>query len=285
MVYKTHLTSKIDSRLRNNGEINNFEIFLTKNFTFKDVESRRYYMRFEDVDIPLSYYNVNSNFNVLRVIETDGVTSPVVVVTLDVGNYTAAEIEQAVQLALNNGTNFTNVYTVTYDPTNNKFDFKVVFGTGTASTIDTIANGSTLNEIMGVGTADTAFITTNDNTLSFVNNTNVTAPFSVKLDPIQYIHIIIRNLTSNNSYIGGKPVKIGAFIPTSSSDRNGRLYYENNKRTNVQLNSKHTLNHLEVELRDNYDNLLDLNGHDYNFNLIIEELVDFKKSETVHNLN
>ena len=285
MVYKTHISSKIDSRLRHNGEINNFEIYLDKNFTFKDVESRRYYMRFEDVDVPISYYNINSNFNVIRVIETDGVTPLNNIVTLDVGNYTASEIEQQIQAGLNANTNYTNVYTVDYDVTNDKYDFKVVFGTGTASTIDTIANLSTLNEIMGVGKTDTDFLSGEDNTLSFVNNTFVTAPFAAKLDPIQYLHIIIRNLTSNNSYIGGKVTKIGAFIPTSLADRNGRIFYENNKRTNIQLNSKHTLNHLEVELRDNYGNFLDLNGHDYNFQLVIEELVDFKKSEDIHNQN
>lgn len=297
MVYKTHVHTKIDSRLANEyvpqdgtGVQNSarFETFLQRAFTLKEAESRRYYMRLEDVDIPLTYYNVNSNFNVFKVTETDGVTPVTLTITLEEANYTASEIAAELGSALtaaSSSTGYTTTYTIQYDEPRNRFEIRATFTAATGSFVETITNGSTLNEIAGVGKADTANITGFDNTLTLVNGTFVEAPFSVKLDIIQYLQIVIKNLSSNNGYLGGKIIHLGAFVPTSLASRGERIYYENAKTTNVQLNSKDTIHHLEVELLDNYGNFVDLNGRDYNFNLVLEELVDTKTADSVHNLN
>lgn len=277
MAYKTHYKSKFDSRIRDFGTPENFQVQLADDITFSNKPSRRYYMRLEDISFPLTFYNISSNFNTLKVIETDGITPHTLTITLTPGNYTIQEIVSEIETALDLATQDANDYTITYNVKTNKVTFKYDGGSSTSVTIDTIANGSTLNYVLGVGVPVTPLITDLDTTLVLASGVPQVAPNSVKVNTIDYINIIT-NITSHNGYLHGQRTNIGVFL-TPKGDRNEVIRFNNDSGPRVELNSKHTLNSIRFRLEDNFGNDIDLNGHNYHFNLHIEELVNEKNTD------
>ena len=276
-MYKTHIKAKIDSRLRSSGTPENFVTFLNDHFTFSPKRSRRYYMRLQDISLPLTFYNINSSFNTFQVIETDGITPHTITITLSEGNYTISEIITELETQLDANTQDANDYTLTYDTKTNKVTFNYVAGSSTSVTIDTIANGSTLNYVLGVGVPVTQTITNLDTTLVLTSTVDSEGPNVVNLNTIDYVYIQT-NLTSHNAYLEGDRTNIGAFVPPIGQ-RNDVIFFENDNGARIELNSKNPLNNLRFTLTDSFRNLIDLNGQNYHFNLVIEELLDDKVTD------
>ena len=70
--YENHVSIEINSRRRTRGSIEEFTTHLGHQITFSQKQSKSYFMRLENIQIPKSYYDIDSNFNVFRVIETGG---------------------------------------------------------------------------------------------------------------------------------------------------------------------------------------------------------------------
>ena len=60
---KTHAILEVDSRLRDGGSIGEFGVIFQTPIDLN--RNRQYFMRVENVRIPTSFYNMNSNNNVL----------------------------------------------------------------------------------------------------------------------------------------------------------------------------------------------------------------------------
>lgn len=285
MVYRTHIKAKVDSRLRSRGVPENFYVSIGDSFTFSAKRSRRYYMRLQDIALPLTFYNISANYNTFKVVETDGITPHTLTITIEPGNYTITELLTQLEAALDAASiasGDSNNYTLTYDITSNKVSFEFAVGAGgsTSVEIQTIASGSTLNYVLGVGVPNTDNITNLDNTLTLLPSTEQEAPNVIKLNTVDYVYITT-NMTSHNAYLDGDRANIGAFIPPIGQ-RNEVLFYENDNGARIELHSKHPINQIQFRLLDSFGNQLDLNGQNYHFNLVIEELIDEQRTGDLH---
>lgn len=272
MIFKPHVSIGLDSRLRTKGSIESFTSYLSHQIKFSQKPSRIYFMRLENVQMPKSYYDVNSNFNTFQVIETSGGT---VTITIDEGNYTITELLTELEAALDANTTDGNNYTLSYDDVSNKVTISAVFGTSTVVTIDTIANGSTLNQLLGFGKADTDKITGGDTTTVLADSTDKVAPNCVNLRT-QPAVIIETDVTSENYYNQSEQLHIGCRVPMIV-DRNEFQFFSNDNGHLTRMNSKAPLSQLSFQLKDVYGNIMDLCNVDWQCEVVIYELVDTTK--------
>ena len=110
---------------------------------FKKREECEYYIRAENVKVPKSFYQVNSNYNTFIVEEFDGVTTAEVTVTLDEGNYNVSGGTVTIDVA--DGVSFN------LSSTANIWDLEIINNTGSGNmtveldTTLTVSQDFTLN--------------------------------------------------------------------------------------------------------------------------------------------
>ncbi len=280
--YKPHISLELQSRTRTRGTIEDYAVSLSHQIKFSQKPSKTYWLRLENIQIPKSYYDLDSNFNTFQVIETDGVTPHTLTITVDVGNYTITELLTELESALDTASassGDTNTYTLTYDDITNKVGFTWTVGAGssTSVTIDSIANGSTMNQVLGVGKEDTDTITGQDNTLSLPTSAvEVTAPNCVDLHTKSFI-VIETDLSSNNYYTPDAQVHLGVRVPMLV-DRNEVQYFGNHDGHLSLMNSKAPLSSMEIKLKDEFGNAIDLCEVDWSCEVNIYELTELHKS-------
>lgn len=274
---KSHTINGLGSRVRNaNGTSSKFRINLKTPIVLNQASHlKQYYMRFENINIPLSYYNIDSNWNTFKVIETDGVTPHTITIVVDEGNYTISELIAELETQLDANTQDSNNYTLTYDIVRNKITFLYNAGTSTSVTVDSIANGSTLNYALGFGIPDTDLITNLDSTQVFVDGVEQETTYIVNVDIKNHIYMKT-NVTSKNYHRDGRKANIGVKIDMNV-DRNQNKVFENHEGACVRLNNSHTINHIEIDIVDEFDNNVKLNGADWTFDFNIYELTIEKK--------
>ena len=283
---KDHICLELNSRKRTRGTIEDFVVALSHQITFNQSPNKSYYLRLENIQIPHSFYQVNSNNNTFQVIETDGVTPHTLTITIDAGNYTISELLTELEAALDTASaasGDTNSYTLTYDDITNKITLKYDGGTSTSVTVDTIANNSTMNVILGLGKADTDNITGGDTTLVLADGVESVAPNSVDLHYYSYI-IVETSLSSNNYYDENGQIHIGCRVPIIV-DRNIVNYFGNQDGHMTKLNNKGPLSVLEMKLKDEFGNLIDLNEVDWSVELCIYELTKPMITDPAKNRN
>ena len=273
MSIKPHISLDINSRRRTRGTIESFTTFLSHQIKFSQNPSKIYLMRLENIQIPKSYYDIDSNFNTFEVIETDGVTPHTITITIDEGNYTITELLTELESALDTASassGDTNTYTLTYDDVTNKVTFRYDGGTSTSVTIQTIATASTLNSLLGIGKADTTTITGQDVTLALADGVDSVAPNCVNLRTNPFI-VIETDITSENYYNEDGQIHIGARVPMLV-DRNEFQYYENDGGHLTRLNNKGPISQIGFTLKDQYGNVKDLCSVDWTCEVVIYEL-------------
>lgn len=271
--YKTHVSLEINSRKRSKGTIEDFVTRLSHQIKFSQKDNKSYYMRLENILIPNSYYDVNATNNVFRVIETAGTFN----VTIAPGNYTISELLTELETGLDTGSaasGDTNTYTLVYDDITNKVD--ITFVAGGTSTIDTIANGSTLSFLLGFSKQDTATITGGDTTNVLVAGVATTAPNCVDLHTISYI-LVESSLTSQNYYDEDGQIHIGVRVPMMA-DRNEIQFFANHNGHLTRINNKGPLSEIGFTLKDEFDNILDLCEVDWSCEVNFYELTKVENS-------
>lgn len=275
MSYKPHISLELNSKKRTRGSIEDFTVLLGHQITFSQKPSKSYFMRLENIQIPYSFYQVNSNNNVFKLTETDGVTPHNISITIDEGNYTITELLTELEAGLDAATQDANNYTLTYDDITNKITIRYDGGTSTSITIDTIANGSTLNELLGLGKPDTNTITGDDNSLVLADGVDSVAPNSVDLHYISYI-IVETSITSNNHYDEDGQLHIGARVPITQ-DRNVINFFQNHEGHLTRLNNKGVMSEIRMILKDENGNTINLNKVDWSCEVCIYELSEIHK--------
>lgn len=283
--FKEHISLEINSRRRTKGSIENFTTYLDHQITFSQKPSKSYWLRLENVQIPFSFYQL-TNFNVFQVIEEDaGMNLHTLTITVDPGNYTITELLTELESALDTASaasGDTNTYTLAYDDITNKvtFSFTAGAGSGTIVTIDTIANGSTMNGVLGIGKADTTNITGGDTTLVLAVGVESVAPNCVDLHTVSYV-IVETDITSQNYYNEDRQLHLGARVPINV-DRNEVQYFANFDGHLSKMNNKGPLSSISFILKDEFGNVLDLCEVDWSCEVVISELTELHKSSIGH---
>lgn len=266
---KEHIAILLNSRDRQKGTIEEPTWYLDSAIHFSNDPRKSYRMRFEDIQMPKSYYELNSNYNTFVVIEQGGGT---LTITLDQGNYTINELIAELESELDANTTNSNDYTITYDPIQNTIS---IFFTGTSTqiTIDTIANGSTMNQVLGLGSPDTQYITGNDNQIVIPAGAgNVFEGSAIDLNTISYV-LIESSITSNNYYDHETQRNIGVQVPMNN-DRNSVRLYENHEGHKTKMANLHSLRTISLRLLDEEDRVIDLNGVNWSCKICIYELTE-----------
>ncbi len=270
--FKEHISLEIASKRRTNGTIEDFTTFLTHQIKFSQKPSKSYWMRLENTLIPKTYYDINANNNVFRVIDGGGGYN----VVISPGNYTITELLTELESGLDSGSSESNTFTLTYDDITNKVGITFANVGSGAVTVDTIANGSTLSTLLGFGKADTSTITGGDSTLVLVEDAESTAPNCVDLLSVDLI-IIATSITSENYYNEAGQVHIGVRVPMLV-DRNEVQYYANDSGHLSKMNSKAPLSQIEFTLTDQDGNAIDLCEVDWATEVVIYELTESHKA-------
>ena len=249
---KTHAILEIDSRERTKGTIDNFEIIL-KNPIYLN-RDRQYFCRIENVRLPTSFYNIDSNYNTLQIREDPSGTPATFSVSVSVGNYTINELLTELNTLLDAGTQKSNNYTLSVDDITGK----VTISTDTTD-FEIIGSNSTLSLPLGF----------NVNTNYTSTTRSLTSPNHVLLSTKRYLKIN-SDLTSNNHYSRDKIEPIGVVVPITES-RSTIQYYQNTMGYKTKMENLHHIKHFSFVVRDGNNNPVDFNGIDWNAEFVIYE--------------
>lgn len=284
--YEDYVSIEINSADRDKGDIENFTYFLDHQIKFNKSPAKSYFTRLEDILLPKTFYDIDSTNNVFIVLEEDGTataTYNTLSVTIPEGSYTITELLTQLESDLDTNTTNSNAYTLSYDDITNKVTFEFTAGGGTPSSdviIDTIANGSTLNDPLGFSIVVLSGQTINEDSttdvaITFVSGTPQEAPYRVDLDTKSYIRIET-NITSDSFFTKNNQTHLGALVPINV-DRNEKQYYSNHDGRMSRMNNKGAFNLLTFRLLDENNNQLDMNGANYSFNFNIYQMTEIHK--------
>lgn len=269
MINKVHAIISVDSRGRNEGlstSTSDFLYQLTQPINFhKRSENKQYFIRIENVKLPVSFYNVNSNYNVFNF--TYSGTAEII--TIDPGNYTIDELISELETQMNGAVSGTP-FTITYNDISQKVSI------ANAGTDATLLNGNGW-QLIGFETTQTitGSATTTGTNVAYTNTTS-----SLKL--------IISNLVSNNVYsntitTGHKQTNlqnVSLTIPVKEI-RNEFVFIDNHNGPMIKLPNLSSIKNLNIRLVDLYNNSVDMNGLFISFDIVIYE---YNKSPLFTNL-
>lgn len=200
------------------------------------------YLSLQNAVIPYSFYSINDNNNVL-IIHSNSNTYTI---TVPAGNYNIQQMINALQSGLG------GLFTITYNSITNKI-------TITNTTYEfTVKKEGTLNNALG-------FMEDVDTVSS---SRTLTGHHCVNLNQIRAINIDIDMPTYNINVAQPLNQNILATIPVVVQPF-GMIYYnnENNFRVNMFCCK---MNMIRVKLLDNQNNLINLNGTNYQMTLQID---------------
>ncbi len=242
--FKPHVAYEINSKDRDSGSIEDFNKTI-HHLTFSQNPDKQYYIRCEDVLLPHSFYNINASNNKLLIAEENGVGGFDSALDIGVshGNYTISELVTEIESQLDAETGRSNAYTLTYNDITNKILFTFTGATSVSVRVDSVANGSTLNEIVGF----TAFEDTTTQTTILVSNV-VENIFPVDLDIESYINIRT-DLNLDNYYQGNDKINVLCRVPINV-DRFEKQYFENTNGILHKISSKAPINSIRLYLED-----------------------------------
>ena len=251
---KTHAIVEIDSSDRTKGSISDFEIIL-KHPIYLNRE-RQYFVRIENIRLPTSFYNIDSNYNTLQITEDPSGSPLTFSVTVDEGNYTINELLAELKTLLDAGTLKSNTYTFTVDDISGKI------GISTDTTqFKIIGANSLLNQPLG-------FEPNTDYTSTGVTRSLI-SPNHILMSTKRYIKIN-SDMTSNNHYSRDFIEPIGVVVPITES-RSTIQFFSNDNGYKVKMENKHSIKHLSFNIRDGNNNKVDFNGINWNAEMVIYE--------------
>lgn len=263
-IYKTHAVITVNSRDRDQGSIENFRVELKKSIILRsDV---RYFVRPENIKLPIAFHQINSNFNTFTWSETDGVTPLQLDISMVSGSYTITELVAQLEIdmeaeSLANGYN--NAYDITWDDRENtvNISFPTTSAAGTSMTI-TANNGGGVVNSLNVSLGYLA-----DGTETIAITSNLDAPKGASVQRIRYINIHTKSLPITNFYNKIGKQNIIAQVPITKT-RWEFEFYKNDQGYMVQINSDN-INEIFSTLRDEENNIIDMRGEHYSYNLVI----------------
>lgn len=258
MFPKTHAIINLESSGRNpNTSISptNFIYQLTQPINFHNRSKRKqYFIRPENIRIPISFYNINSNFNVFNwVTSTTGSVS----FTLTQGNYTIDEIIAEIQVQMN--ALDLNTYTITYDDKTQKVNIQ---SDGVENITSISGNGW---QVIGFELTQTITGATNEDGNN-VAYTNTAKHFRLVLD-----NIVSGNYYANDENQRTQIQRVGINIPITEI-RNEIQFYTNHEGPMIKLSDISSIREFNVRLVDANNNTVDLNGVPWGCDIVVYEI-------------
>ena len=262
-MYRVHAVIIVEDEGRNEGTSisrTNFKYQLTQPVNFyKRGEKYQYFARIENVRLPISFYNINSNYN------TFGYTASTTgVVTFDMtsGNYTIDEAIAELQVQMNLLDN--NTYTITYDEITQKVN---IASTGTENIATLVGDGW---RTMGFNLTET-----------ITGVSNVTGTNVAYTNTARHLKLLVNNITSNNVYanehLNSNGLKntnlqrVSLVIPITQT-RNEFQFYDNHDGYYIKLPNMGNIHELDVRLVDVFNNDVDLNGVPWGMEVVIYKM-------------
>ncbi len=249
---KTHCIIEIDSADRTKGEINDFEIVL-KHPVYLN-RDRQYFVRFENIRLPTSFYNIDKNYNTLKITEDPSGSPTTWSITIDEGNYTINELLVELTGKLDDASNGLNEYTLTISDKTGK----VTISTNTTE-FKIVGSDSSLNHPLGFE-ANTDYTST---------STSLTSPNHIVMNTKRYIKIN-SDIASNNHYSRDLIENIGCVVPITEA-RSTIQYYDNSTGYKSKMDNRHNIKHIGLYVRDSNNKKVDFNGVNWNCELVIYE--------------
>ncbi len=262
---KLHAVIIVDSDGRNDNSTSptDFNFQMTQPITFyKRSKDKQYFVRLENVRIPVSFYNINADFDRY---DWDSNGSPATGFTITHGNYTIDELIAEVQTQMNADATDSNVYTITYDEITQKVNI---------ASDDALGD---VDELTGDGWQTLGF----DLTETITGASNVDGTNVAYTNTAQHLKILVGGVMSGNVYAnelsateGVKKTniqRVGLNIPVTET-RNEFLFYENHDGYKVKMPNIPSLNQFNVLLMDARNNVVNLNGVPWSFDLVFYEL-------------
>ncbi len=249
--------------VENNGRNDNTSVSPTEfifqltqpiNF-YKRGRNKQYFARIENIRIPISFYNINSNFDTFG---WTGSATGVVTFNITNGNYTIDELIAEVQVQMN--LLDTNTYTITYDEITQKVNI--------AS--DGVEDLSTL---VGDGWQTLGF----DLSETITGASNVTGVDIAYTNTTRHLRLLVDNMNSNNVYSNDETTKqtnvqkIGIVIPITET-RNEFQFFMNHDGYQIKMPNIPTINELRVKLVDANNNVVDLQNVPFGFDVVFTEV-------------
>lgn len=256
MSFKTHVALEVDSNKRTTGSIGSFNYHINRPITFN--RRRQYFVRLEDIKLPITYYNINSTNNTFIIEEDNGVSQVDLSVSVPSGNYQPSELLTELQTLLNANTNQVNTYTLNKSDITGKVSI-VFTGGSTQITVKALSYGSTLNTILGFDNTDR---TTADSVILY-------SPNHVIFSPVRFLRIET-DITSSNYYTKDSNKRIGAMVPITELRGNIQLY-DNHDGPLYQFSNTHNITNIDFKVVDQDNNVIDFNGVDWSCLLVIYE--------------
>jgi hypothetical protein len=194
------------------------------------------------VQIPYTWYTFNANMNTLNFTVNGG---PVVTATLPVGNYDQFTLPTALQTAMA-AVSGGPTYFITISQTSGKMTITQNAG------VFVIQGNSPINPLIGFSTSNTA------------SGITQISPNLINLGGTAYIDVYSTELTKHNSrFLDSASSGSSRFlrIPVSDYVFGSTVIYKPLFRNyNMKPESG---NHIDIQLRDMYNNVVDLNGRNF----------------------
>ena len=263
MIGKTHVILDIKSDLRTSGTNNKPSFHFYKNVDFKLANVKEYYMKIHNIQLPVSFYQINSNYNTLKITErnTGDTVTDDITITITPGNYTITELTSEIETQLNTLTEQSNTYSVSQDDKTGKINISYTGGSANVD-IDSYVNGSTINPIIGAGeyngTTGTSDITPAGKDLTNHYNLNFISYVSLESNIVSHNHLDINSIRN-----------VGVRIPITEA-RGDVVNFNNNDGYVVRI-KKNSISEITFKIIDPYKNEVDLNGTPFACQLVFYE--------------
>ena len=259
---KTHIIMDLKSDIRSKGDSNKFTTIPNRKLEFFKINTKKYAVRLENIIIPTSFYQIDSNYNTFRVEEDTGVTQNIITFTIPEGNYTAAEIIAELESKLDTNTAQANDYVVAFDEKTGKITISYSGGASTTITVQSQTT-STLNPYIGFGEVGSS-------TTTALAPAGTEAPFGVNLNLRDYLNIDTSVESHNHMDLFGT-LNVGVRVPVSQ-ERGDKVYFLNDNGYKIRYQSSNKISSIQCRVVDAYDNEIDFQGLPYSFQMVFYEI-------------
>ena len=237
--YNIHLDSQLATTYNNGTMLSN--IYFMFNRILYVTPNQKFYVSINDLQIPVSFYLINSSNDTLNYVENYVNKS----VLIEHGNYTGKSLASHLKPLM-------NIADVVY----NEYNLKMTFS---SAQLITILNTGTINNILGFNTSVTGTLVNSIYILTSSRPCNLCGTKNIYVNS----DLPISNLTVKNSKYDNTILKCA--IDVSFGDT---YFYTNYQNTQVELKSQH-IGGITLKLRDDSNELIDLNGIHWSLTLTI----------------
>jgi len=199
-------------------------------------------------EIPYSFYNISSDLN-NNIIKYDTTET----LTFTNQDYSVLDVRDF----FNNDTNFSAIFTTTYDTQKNKLSF--LNKTGASHTID--LNNSTINKVIGFDETDTQRTITAGSTLESDYVCNLATIHSIFVKSSMATGNVISTRIGNSTTLQKISVDVNS---------NGIIYLNQSDFRQISVSQSNIIDSITFRITDQNDNLLQLNNVNFELSFLFE---------------